>query len=641
MTHSEHPGRQSREDRTGDLGVSSKSETSRLPTFFSQQLTTMDARPGAGYACERCRRQKSRCVPTDVAGLCQRCKKAGVDCVKHSDLRTKIIRPRASRSSVSAETNRMAEMEKKIERLSAIVSANAIGQSLASAHSTPQTSAHPGRLTQQISSPSPYSTPADANGIDGEDSRNWFWEHLTRSTPGLERTADATSRAISIVQIELLLENYRTMMDFFPFVTIPNEESCRDMVKGRPMLTFAMIIAASFSNPSVQAALSHDFRWFAMAKVMNGEKSLDLLQSILVFLAWQHHYMDPKAASVYMLLQICVGLVVDLGIDRDPAASQVQHPQDEQYGDRRRAYLGCYYLSCGLNIMGLDRPRNLPYANIIHQHAIDIHNAMEYPSDEVILPLIEVYRCIEDIEETFTGRYPVEKEVLHLKSQLKRLEFHWDTMRRLSVSPNDVSAKFITLNWSQMAAKIYLYKSNLSLTTQPSSSTSSPIASSAPSSAFQLYLHTSCLRAVEDFLDTALDATPDQFQYLSLVDWVSLLSALILLGKLAQDVTPVPGWDAADLLLYEKLDNYLDKLGAQMPSPSTSQPMGAPEDLFTDFRRTAAHMKATLRKPTAAPAAGHSNGLAGGFTAVNGGDAAGMVDQVAGAIPWDSFMTGF
>jgi len=251
----------------------------------------------------------------------------------------------------------------------------------------------------------------------------------------------------------MLLENYRTMVDFFPFVTLPKELFIRDLIQQRPMLMFAVLTAASYDTTLLQAALSREFRKVAMVKIMNGEKSLDLLQGLLVFIAWHHHYMDPHAASVHLLLQMCVGIAGDLGLDNIPSsATSPLQKEDSRDREAKRAYLGCYYLTTSLSLLDTGRPRSLSHSATLRMYATDLASVWEHRSDAILPIIIDTCQFMEDVEETFSGQY---EQALVAKAQLKRLSEKWESMR--------LASKVQASDYSTFYCFIYiLYQTNIS-----------------------------------------------------------------------------------------------------------------------------------------------------------------------------------
>lgn len=352
-----------------------------------------------------------------------------MECIEHVARR----RPAKPRTMVQTPT-RVSEMEKKLDKLSAVITATN-GPNSAPQPTLPPVTALPSQISEVTqSTPTPASiapvptlpsvtkAPILSNPSSTPEATHSFWEFMNDTISGLGRL-DPVIRSISMIHIQLLLENYRTMADFFPFVNLPKDCSCRDLLQQRPMLVFSVLTVASHDSRLSQLTLSREFRKVAMVMVMNGEKSLDLLQGLLVFIAWHHHYMDPQAVSIHMLLQICIGITGELGLDNIPRV----HPKETQQDrEAKRAYLGCYYLSTNLGIFESSRVRSFTYSNTLRSYASDLVSAWEYGSDSLIPALIETCQLVEDVHETFRDR---SEPALVARSQVKRLKDRWDSLR--------------------------------------------------------------------------------------------------------------------------------------------------------------------------------------------------------------------
>jgi len=165
-----------------------------------------------------------------------------------------------------------------------------------------------------------------------------------------------------------------------------------------------------------------------MVKIMKGEKTLDLLQGLLVFIAWHHHYMETQAISVSMLLQICVGIARDIGLDR--LSTEVRSPlqkNDPRDREAKRTYLGCYYLASNLGVLDSGRNRSISYSTTLRSYASDLASAWEYKTDAILPIMVDMCQFSEDIEETLRS-----EQALVLRSQTKRLTEKWEQIRSAS-----------------------------------------------------------------------------------------------------------------------------------------------------------------------------------------------------------------
>jgi hypothetical protein len=106
----------------------------------------------------------------------------------------------------------------------------------------------------------------------------------------------------------------------------------------------------------------------------------------------------------------------------------------------------------------------------------------------------------------------------------------------------------------------------------------------------------SCVSAIEQFLDNSALLHTSQYECLSIVDWIILISVLTSLAKLVLHAAPLPGWDPSDLQIAKTFEHFRDKLCAQLPRQPEAQEHS--EDVFERFRRITAIMKMALKNTT-------------------------------------------
>lgn len=128
-------------------------------------------------------------------------------------------------------------------------------------------------------------------GEGPESSENQNTTENTLENPWLSSTAmDApwvTDLGLTPVVLEHLLDRFRDMASYFPFVRLPYDCTATSMAEDRPFLLLAAVAAASSKYCHLQDALIRQFKEsLSQRVVMDGEKDLDLLQGLLVHLAW-------------------------------------------------------------------------------------------------------------------------------------------------------------------------------------------------------------------------------------------------------------------------------------------------------------------------------------------------------------------
>lgn len=94
-------------------------------------------------------------------------------------------------------------------------------------------------------------------------------------------------RKLNLQQAEQLLEIFRRKSVNFPFVLIPEDATVPKMSRNSPFLLLAIFTAAASSDPTLRFQMDQEFRRILSAKVVvDGQKSLDFLQGLLIYLAW-------------------------------------------------------------------------------------------------------------------------------------------------------------------------------------------------------------------------------------------------------------------------------------------------------------------------------------------------------------------
>lgn len=180
-------------------------------------------------------------------------------------------------------TRRVTQLEQKIEDLTALVStsqhAARVSASPISALPTPSTCCW-----------RPYH-PTDLNGsddqtIDASPSGKGRTASIPITTPSSLQKLSALD--IPVVLEEKLLSDFRTAMaQQFPFVVITPEITTAALRRESPFLFLACITVAANAEPAAQGRLAHKLlNHLSEHMLFRCEKSLDLLQGLLVFISW-------------------------------------------------------------------------------------------------------------------------------------------------------------------------------------------------------------------------------------------------------------------------------------------------------------------------------------------------------------------
>jgi hypothetical protein len=110
------------------------------------------------------------------------------------------------------------------------------------------------------------------------------------STLDPDNTTLATLIATGTLTTSLMLcylSHFHEMCTYFPFVVVPPGDTVSSLLQSRPFLLHAVLAVASSSDTQLQSVLEKSFRLALLRRnMLEGEMSMDLLQGLLVYLAW-------------------------------------------------------------------------------------------------------------------------------------------------------------------------------------------------------------------------------------------------------------------------------------------------------------------------------------------------------------------
>lgn len=164
----------------------------------------------------------------------------------------------------------------------------------------------------------------------------------------------------------LTLEHARTLLDMFhhsyakhfPFLILSPDTTVESLRHQKPFLFLCIMAITLFSDAPLQRFLGKEIQKQVSTRVVvRNEHCLDLLQGLLLYTAYNHHFFTLAAQQIYLMLQLALTLVHEMGLYR-PARSrqfEVASPElgkpgnAERYGRRTaeelRTFLGILVLS--------------------------------------------------------------------------------------------------------------------------------------------------------------------------------------------------------------------------------------------------------------------------------------------------------
>ncbi|KAG2419608.1 hypothetical protein HFD88_004404 [Aspergillus terreus] len=204
-----------------------------------------------------------------------------------------------------------------------------------------------------------------------------------------------TRGLLNITEGEELLLKFRTdLMPLFPFVIIP-EVNFAELRQQSPFLLLCIMTACLEHRPALQQKLEFEARTVLSTRVvMDMERDMDLLRGLLVHIAWYHYHWRIYHTQVYMLLQMAMAMVVDLGLDKYDNFRMQRSPHDGKGTDESHKGQALYLTPDGqrafLGASIFRRQLTMEHTDWVEHCAASLEQRAEYPTDRSLRALIEI-----------------------------------------------------------------------------------------------------------------------------------------------------------------------------------------------------------------------------------------------------------
>ncbi|KAJ5342991.1 hypothetical protein MYU51_016113 [Penicillium brevicompactum] len=216
-----------------------------------------------------------------------------------------------------------------------------------------------------------------------------------------------------------ILDSFRdTLMPYFPFVLIPPETTLDQLRAEKPFLLLAVLKVCTYKNEPVQKVLEETFQSaVADRMIFSHSPSMDVLQGLLVALAWIHHQAQHLRFSSY--LHLAWSVAGDLRLDRvsetqsfysrmDLSKISPDHDSSKQSkNEGRRALVGCYMLSSCRSTL-FQKDRMMTRLSYVEKSAFELLANAETASDRCLIHLVKLQQIFERIDDAVvTSASPV------------------------------------------------------------------------------------------------------------------------------------------------------------------------------------------------------------------------------------------
>ncbi|CAI9632472.1 unnamed protein product [Alternaria burnsii] len=505
-------------------------------------------------SCTVCAKAKSKCIRRPGNGDCERCIRLHKTC----QIREPVKRKRKAR-----KTTRSAQLQNLETKLADIAQALAIKQAQ--------------EVSAGSNSRSPISQQMDALYQESDDTYPTplvITPSITRSNDFLASAHDPTletvnpehvSTGMNATHTDVLLDRYqRLMAPHMPFVVIPSGINASSLASSKPFLSKAIETIAFFHDTVTQKHMVKDLMQQVSERMLiKGEKSLDLLQGMLVFGNWYNpHLFAPPSHTV--LLHLTMALTHDLDIDRAPgfcekvalmAASQahgVPQPAKVVTNDERRAVLGTFYLTSQI-LTSFRKIDTLHWSPWLTKCAEALTQAKEYKSDILLVQLAQSQRIMQEAMGTECDHAPVSFYAKSFLSDLDNIEL---------ASANGMSA--IVLRLQQACTRTAVWERSFG------NLASHTVKETDLRQRLDGMWH--CMDAAKRYTDIYLELPVEEYPLVPFGVFAQFAYIFVVLVRAS--LIEMDGWDVKALRSFIDFSSLLEKASQRYDAVSTSHPDG-------------------------------------------------------------------
>ncbi|KAL2012982.1 hypothetical protein VTN00DRAFT_507 [Thermoascus crustaceus] len=218
-------------------------------------------------------------------------------------------------------------------------------------------------------------TPGEGGSFTGTSYNNTHNHY----SPDLHRNDDVIDRGIISMETanELVAIFINELVQFFPVVVLPADTTASQLRQSKPVLFLSVIAAAAIAvDSSLAMVLNREIvRLYAERFFIEGEKSLELVQALLVMIAFYFPPDSPLKLQFYQYTHVAATMALEIGlaskrrVSRKPADGRGVEQYDtfdEHIAEQARAILGCYHLASNV-AMRTRRPNILLFNDWISE----------------------------------------------------------------------------------------------------------------------------------------------------------------------------------------------------------------------------------------------------------------------------------
>ncbi|KAK8042069.1 hypothetical protein PG993_006592 [Apiospora rasikravindrae] len=515
--------------------------------------------PKRPRACEACRGLKVKCEPdpANPEGPCKRCAKAGRNCV--------VTQPTRKRQKKT--DSRVAELEKKIDALTASLQATRGGVPGGPAHQPSPEEQNGFMNAQYQAAPRSWGPPAQnpshqyatekhdhvftqpaAAGQKRKftESRDHSFD-VARDSPGRSSKGhdyfnpDVVDRGVlTMDQADAYFARYNDhMIAHLPAVVFPHEMTAADLRKSKPLLFLSVMAAASSEVYSVQRPLVKELtQIFAEKVIINGEKSLEMVQALQVSVIWYYPPEHFEELKFYQMVHVGAVMAIDVGLGR-----RRNNPKS--------------------------RPNLVRWTSFMTECMDILESSPEAaPTDKYLCHLVWTHRLAEEVGIQFSMDDPnaivnvAEPKVQYALRGFERDLAKYSENIPQSAKQPSLSLSFHVLSLYMHEIALYVEKPNEGMQNFNSDSLQDPVPGlNETLTAAHIGALSSCLTAIDGIFESFLSMDVQSIRCLPVFNFVRVAYAVVVLIKMYFSAS-TPNSELGKVINKDhmKVEEYIEKL---------------------------------------------------------------------------------
>ncbi|KAF2175720.1 hypothetical protein K469DRAFT_701519 [Zopfia rhizophila CBS 207.26] len=468
-------------------------------------------------ACQACTHAKAKCSPFENrSDLCYRCQRLNKQCMFENA---------AVRKGRPKQRSRVKQLEERVESLVNLLTANGQSAEVLTSLTTSNGSTNDTSVDEreETASSEVLSSGPDTPGVHSNDDAAGF-DAIVAGLLSHERAGR-------------LLNTFRNSFAWtFPFVIIPKSATVDSLRRDTPFLFLSIMAVMTYETPSVQHILGDEFKAQIASRIIcQSQKSLEILQGLLVHAAWYHCFFRIRSQQLAIILQLCVAMIQDLGLSKNPKDKtrnlSLAEGKPQRSANEKRAFLGTYYLLSAFAQAWRKRTM-MNYTKYMEQCCRSFADEPVVPTDMLVWPFIHLSELMcrvnnffsyDDIENAEArGEIELDMSMNNFRSELERIR---------DAVPTTVKQN-TTLTLQIYLLQMWIHESSLHCSLWSHHPLPSPHKTYSSLSTLRIRTLYLSLNAMKAYLNSLLETPQDALYHFAFQAWSGWFYASILACKL-------------------------------------------------------------------------------------------------------------